>query len=166
MIERRFCGRESCWWACARRWPRVLGCHSRAVAEPSSARAPDGERDCDQTTRGFYIVPSANRTVELDFVLTAPKVTVHADRIGWEAKNLNEDGAMVDQMNAGIEEAVAISPLPGSRLSPTRSPRGASIVIPATPPGSSNGWKRRLVIPQWRPARPGSRHCASSERGE
>lgn len=52
------------------------------------------------------VVPSANSTVEPDFVLAAPKqVTVHANRIGWEAKNLNEDEAIVDRMNAGVTEA-------------------------------------------------------------
>lgn len=54
------------------------------------------------------LVPSANSTVEPDFVLAAPKhVTVHANRIGWEAKNLTEDEAIVDRMNARVEEAAS-----------------------------------------------------------
>jgi maleate isomerase len=52
------------------------------------------------------IVPSANSTVEPDFVLAAGRqVTVHADRIGWEAKHLDEDEVIVDRMNAGVEDA-------------------------------------------------------------
>ncbi len=54
------------------------------------------------------LVPSANNTVEPDFVLAAPKhVTVHANRIGWEAKNLTEDEAVVDRMNERVEEAAS-----------------------------------------------------------
>jgi len=54
------------------------------------------------------IVPSANSTVEPDFVLAAPKeFTIHSDRIGWEAKDLKEDEATVDRMNAGVEEAAS-----------------------------------------------------------
>jgi maleate isomerase len=52
------------------------------------------------------LVPSANSTVEPDFVLAAPKgITIHANRIGWEAANLAEDEAIVDRMNACVEEA-------------------------------------------------------------
>lgn len=54
------------------------------------------------------LVPTANSTVEPDFVLAAPKhVTVHANRIGWDAKNLTEDEAIVDRMNARVEEAAS-----------------------------------------------------------
>jgi maleate isomerase len=52
------------------------------------------------------LVPSANSTVEPDFVLAAPKgITIHANRIGWEAANLAEDEAIVGRMNACVEEA-------------------------------------------------------------
>ena len=54
------------------------------------------------------LVPSANSTVEPDFVLAAPeRVTVHANRIGWAAQNLTEDEAIVDRMNERLEEAAS-----------------------------------------------------------
>lgn len=73
------------------------------------------------------LVPSANSTVEPDFVLAAPKhVTVHANRIGWEAKNLTEDEAIVDRMNARVEEAASThrrdEPRHGRRVAHLRSP--------------------------------------------
>ncbi len=64
------------------------------------------EHDMVARRRIGVLVPSANSTVEPDFVLAAPKhVTIHANRIGWEAKNLVEDEAIVDRMNASVEEA-------------------------------------------------------------
>lgn len=54
------------------------------------------------------LVPSANSTVEPDFVLAARKhVTIHANRVGWEAQNLVENEAIVDSMNASVEEAAS-----------------------------------------------------------
>ena len=73
-------------------------------------------------------MPSANSTVEPDFVLAAPKhVTIHANRIGWEAQNLVENEAIVDRMNASVEEAAS----------------NLAAAVPAAPAGGGvRGWGR------------------------
>jgi len=66
------------------------------------------EHDMVARRRIGVLVPSANSTVEPDFVLAAPRhVTIHANRIGWGAKNLVEDEAIVDRMNASVEEVAS-----------------------------------------------------------